>query len=370
MEPHGFDDPTANGHTMYSPDPAHAGTGMDAGAEAVGPDHDTVLDPDDGSGGQGGVLADPRAIELDVDGRASEVGATIDTDDDGRADTAVLDSTDGHRIVLTDSDHDGVADHALLVDGRGQVVDSATFDRATNHWHDRGVPGPSARTTGSDVAAGARSPGASGSAERIEVDAAGQHAQVDATIDTNHDGRPDTAIVNGGAAGTAAVTDTNADGRADEAALLDGDGHVAIVAHIDPHTGQWVGGDDGRGPYTVGESVPGADGLTTPASADEGSNRTSTTAEPPHGTPGQDRSITVDAGGRTSTIPATLDADNDGVNETAVVRGVDGTRVEFADTDGDGEADRATVIDPRGAVVGSARYDPVTAEWTDDLPTG
>lgn len=390
MELHGFDDPTTDIHPMYSPDSHNPDTDTDG----LGATQHPGPELDDGSGipDTAGPPATPEMVELDVNGHAGQVSATIDTDHDGRADTAIISSGDGHRVAVTDSNHDGVADHALLIDDRGRVVDSATFDRSTGRWHDDGADPTSTSTaaspTGSQVAAGAAAGGATGSTAQIEVDVDGRQARVDATIDTDHDGRADTAIISGGDKGQVAVTDTDSDGHADEAALINRGGHVADTAHVDPRTGQWVRGDDGHNPYAVGESVPQAGGSTATASTGDNSADTSVGTstgasggdrpDPAGGTQtatvndgpshGKEMPITIDAGGRTNTVTATMDVDHDGVNDTAVVRGVDGTQVTFSDTDGDGEADQATVIDQHGKVVGSARFDPVTGQWHDDPP--
>lgn len=413
MDMHGFDDPIGGLHAMYAPD-AHDPDGDGLGQDGLdlGGSADTHLSDDVGA------VADPRdhgTIELDLGGRRSEVPATLDTDHDGRADSAVLGTDDGNQVIVTDSDHDGVADRAVLIDAHGNVVDSATFDEASGHWHHADEPAGtgSGHTTQPSTDSDKRSPEATGpvagassapdhgnsvspagphrSGPQIEVDAAGNHAQVAATLDTDHDGRPDTAVVDGGDGTSVAFTDTDHDGRADEAALVSG-GHVTETAYIDPRSGQWVRGDDGHNPFTVGDQVPtgatvpagpptgpgaGSDsdagvettaGTTTGAveqdkhvNTDEATSTASSSTGSGHGGP-----IIVDAGGRTSTVEATLDANHDGTNETAIVHGPDGSQVAFSDTDGDGEADRATVFDANGNVVGTARFDPATGEWRDE----
>jgi hypothetical protein len=371
MEIHGFDDPTSDVHSMYTPDThtAVADTGTD------GLDHDTGYDPVDHTDSAG-----TETIEIDVDGRTTDVTATVDTDHDGRADTAVLDPGDGNRVAITDSDHDGRADHALLIDSEGRVVDSAAYDESTGRWHDDGLADSSHAPGGpssGDTAEPGDSAGPTGggtTSQQIEFDAGERSEVLEATVDTDHDGRGDTAIADAGDGTRIAVTDTDHDGRADEAALLDGTGHVLDTAHIDPTTGEWVQGSDSHTPYGVGEAFPGADGATTTAgtgtadtSTSTGSGDTATTTAADSGpSHGEDRQITVEAAGRSSEVQATVDTDHDGVNDTAVVQGPDGSQVALSDTDGDGEADRAVLFDAQGNVVSTAHYDPSTGDWVDD----
>lgn len=371
MEIHGFEDTTGDVHSMYTPDSHDSVT--DTGTDDFG--HDAGYVPGDTAGSERA-----ETIELDVNGRSTDVTATVDTDHDGRADTALIDSGDGNKVAITDTDHDGTADHALLIDDQGRVIDSAAFDQSTGEWHDDG--GAATSSTDSTASDGATtdtttpSSSTTGSTEQIELDADGRSVRLDTTVDTDHDGRGDTAIVDSGDGSRVAITDTDHDGKADEAALVDSSGHVVDTAHIDPRTGEWVQGSDSHTPYGVGEAFPGADGATTTAGTGttDGSTSTSAGSEPTAATTtadsgpshGEDRQITVEAAGRSSEINATVDVDHDGVNDTAVVQGPDGSQVAFSDTDGDGEADRAAVFDSQGNLVGTAHYDPSTGDWTDD----
>jgi len=73
--------------------------------------------------------------------------------------------------------------------------------------------------------------------------------------------------------------------------------------------------------------------------------------------------ITVTVQDQEYQAEATVDADADGVDETAVVQRPDGHALAFSDTDGDGQADLMTEIDQHGEVTGQAGYDAVTGDW-------
>ncbi|HEY0808366.1 MAG TPA: hypothetical protein VGD84_25080 [Pseudonocardiaceae bacterium] len=104
----------------------------------------------------------------------------------------------------------------------------------------------------------------------VTVDTAyGTHVIGPATIDTNHDGHPDTAVVHDAQGDTVLYTDTHGDGQADVATELTPDGQVVIADHTGPH--QWTevqhGHLDGNGQYhqdstgsgTFTPPVPAAD---------------------------------------------------------------------------------------------------------------
>jgi hypothetical protein len=117
--------------------------------------------------------------------------------------------------------------------------------------------GPDPYSSGTEVA------GPSG--DRISVNVGGHEMTAPATIDVDHDGHNDTAVVVDTAGDRVAVTDTDGDGEADHAALLDESGQVLDTAHLGP-AGRWVADGPGdRNPYGgTGASVGGTTALPMP----------------------------------------------------------------------------------------------------------
>ncbi len=72
--------------------------------------------------------------------------------------------------------------------------------------------------------------------------------------------------------------------------------------------------------------------------------------------------ITVLVEGEEYNAEAVIDADSDGVDETAVVQRDSGA-LAFSDTDGDGQADLMTQFDAMGEVTGQARYEAGSGDW-------
>ena len=73
--------------------------------------------------------------------------------------------------------------------------------------------------------------------------------------------------------------------------------------------------------------------------------------------------ITVTVEDEEYNAEAAVDADSDGVDETAVLQRDDGGALAFSDTDGDGQADLMTQLDATGEVTGQAEYDAGTGDW-------
>lgn len=82
---------------------------------------------------------------------------------------------------------------------------------------------------------------------------------------------------------------------------------------------------------------------------------------------GTDLTVTVE--GEEYTAEATVDLDEDGIDDTVVVETDDGA-IAFTDTDSDGEADLMTRIDSDGDIVGQARYDESSGDWVHVEPGG
>ena len=73
--------------------------------------------------------------------------------------------------------------------------------------------------------------------------------------------------------------------------------------------------------------------------------------------------ITVTVEDEEYNAEAAVDADSDGIDETAVLQRDDGGALAFSDTDGDGQADLMTQLDATGEVTGQAEYDADTGDW-------
>lgn len=175
------------------------------------------------------------AMTVHVDGQEYQAEVNYDTDHDGVSDTAIVEHDDGTAQAFIDSDHDGTADHYAVLDSTGHVVDQAVYDEASGSW----------------VESGAGHPG--GTDSHSQDDSASGHIHADlpdgevdagvATIDTDHDGHNDTAVVDTKSGGTIAFTDTNGDGEADVAVQIDADGTTTTFDHTG--AGQWT--EDGGG---------------------------------------------------------------------------------------------------------------------------
>ena len=73
--------------------------------------------------------------------------------------------------------------------------------------------------------------------------------------------------------------------------------------------------------------------------------------------------ITVTVEDEEYNAEAAVDADSDGIDETAVLQRDDGGALAFSDTDGNGQADLMTQLDATGEVTGQAEYDAGTGDW-------
>ncbi|QFU94606.1 DUF6802 family protein [Amycolatopsis sp. YIM 10] len=174
-------------------------------------------------------------------------------------------------------------------------------------------------------------------ADEMTVTVDGEEYTADVNFDMNEDGVNDTATIETDDGGVQAFVDTDADGDADEFIELDAQGEVISHAAYDEASGDWV--DVGSGGTTGDDTDPGTQ------TGSEGG----ITADLPEGE--------VEVG------PATVDTDNDGVNDTAIVEDSSGNTIGFTDVDGDGDADLAVVIDSSGA---STTYEHTgDGEWTE-----
>ncbi|HEX4704615.1 MAG TPA: hypothetical protein VH352_20980 [Pseudonocardiaceae bacterium] len=170
---------------------------------------------DDGTAGE---------LRADVNGHEYAEQENYSYADDGVVDSVSVDGGDGGHIVYTDTDHDGTADLVTEYDGHGDEMRQAHYDAATGQWIDLSADAHQAAAVAPDT---------------ITVDTAnGPHDIGPATVDTNNDGRPDTAVVHDANGDTILYTDSHGDGQADVATELTPDGQVVIADHTGPH--EWT----------------------------------------------------------------------------------------------------------------------------------
>jgi hypothetical protein len=176
-------------------------------------------------------------------------------------DAVAVDTGDGGHLVYSDGNHDGTADLVTEYDQQGDQTRQAHYDAATGRWID----------TNADAGS-------------ITVDTRGGDMNIGpATVDTNHDGTPDTAVVHDENGDTILYTDSHGTGRADIATELTPDGQVIIADHTGDHewtrtkhghlgdNGRYTGDGDAAVPFTpaVGADATPADTTTADAAADE-----------------------------------------------------------------------------------------------------
>ncbi|MFI7122580.1 hypothetical protein [Amycolatopsis sp. NPDC049868] len=157
----------------------------------------------------------------------------------------------------------------------------------------------------------------SGSTEAVTVHVDGEEYQAELNYDLDKDGVNDAAVIQHEDGTGQAFVDTDGDGEADQYAVLDENGKVVQEAVYDEASGSWVeagggGNDDGSDAGTSG----------------------SMHADMPSGD--------VEVG------PPTVDTNNDGTPDTAIVHTEDGRTIAFTDKDGDGSADIAVETDASG----------------------
>lgn len=157
----------------------------------------------------------------------------------------------------------------------------------------------------------------------IKVDVGGEEYTAEANVDLDEDGIADAVAIHTDT-GTTVYADTDHDGVADEYAELDAQGHVTTEAHFDAGSHEWV--DSGNG---------GGTGSDTGSQANTGGGD-DIHVDTPQGD--------VDAG------HATVDSNNDGVADTAVVDDGHGGKILVTDSNGDGQADVLTQVSKDGEV--------------------
>lgn len=207
-----------------------------------------------------GDPGDSGELQIDVDGHEFSEQENYSYTGGG-GDNAVMDSyelteANGDHLVYTDENHDGTADLVTEYDAQGDVTRQAHFE--SGHWVGSGSS--DAPTTSPDTGAASTGDG-SGTGATIMVDTpTGEHSVGPATVDTNHDGKPDTAVVTDANGDTIMYTDSTGDGQADVATEITPDGHVVIADHTGP--GAWTetqtGHLDGNGQYQQDGGAGGA----------------------------------------------------------------------------------------------------------------
>jgi hypothetical protein len=209
-----------------------------------------------------GDPGDSGELQIDVDGHefTEQENYAYAGGADG-TDSAVMDSyelteANGDHLVYTDEHHDGTADLVTEYDEQGDVLRQAHFE--SGHWVGNGSS--DAPPANPDTSAASTGDG-HGSGETIMVDTpTGEHSVGPATVDTDHDGKPDTAVVTDANGDSIMYTDTTGDGQADVATEITTDGHVVIADHTGPHT--WTdtqtGHLDGSGQYHQDGGAGGA----------------------------------------------------------------------------------------------------------------
>jgi hypothetical protein len=391
-----FHDDHTTFDTMASDEVSHMYVPDSTDDHGIGEDGSTGSS-DHTDGGDSGH-SDGTTVTVNTGGQEVTADATIDIDHDGHNDTAVVEDTEGHHIAVTDTDGDGEADHAALLDDSGRVLDTAHLDADGNWVQDAagdsnpyGGPGASidenpddggtAGDGSSPDGTGAAGGGSSGDGGTIVIESGGQSMDAQATIDTDHDGHNDTAVVQTADGNKVAFTDSDGDGHADQAVVYGPDGHMIGTAHYDEASGTWIEGA-GDGAASGGDAVTqtaggvggaggigaASDGDGSAAASGAGGSDTGGVGTQTAGDTGtaSGEQIEVTVGGHTAQVAASYDLDHDGQDETAVVAGPDGTKIAFSDTDGDGDADKAAVYDAAGKLVGTATYNEGSGTWIQD----
>jgi hypothetical protein len=195
-------------------------------------------------------------MQISVEGHEYSAEANFDLDHDGHDDTVRIENADGTFTGYTDVDHDGHADQYLHVDAQGNILESARFDAASGDWISTEAGpgdqhGPDSQTSSSGG---------------IVADMADGDVNVGpATVDTDHDGTNDTAVVQDSDGNTRMFTDVDGDGKADVQTIITPDGE----SHTFNHTGdgQWTetgtpsgAGNDDHAPSAAGDHLWGGGG--------------------------------------------------------------------------------------------------------------
>jgi hypothetical protein len=203
-----------------------------------------------------GDPGDSGELQIDVDGHEFTEQENYSYTGNEVMDSYELTEANGDHLVYTDDHHTGTADLVTEYDAQGDVLRQAHLD--AGHWASTGSS--DAPSSGTDTNAASTGDG-HGNGQTIMVDTpTGEHSIGPATVDTNHDGKPDTAVVTDANGDTIMYTDTHHDGQADVATEITPDGKVVIADHTGPHTWteEQVGHLDQNGQYHQDSGAGGA----------------------------------------------------------------------------------------------------------------
>lgn len=204
----------------------------------------------DGGAEATGSVGTPDDMLITVEGEEYSADINFDLNEDGVADTAVIEHADGSVQAFHDEDGDGEADEYLKIDAQGNTIAHAEYDEATGDWVD--VGGAATETPDDDPGTQASTGGT------ITADMPDGEVEVGpATVDTNHDGVNDTAVVTDSEGNTMAFTDIDGDGEADVATIIDETGSAVAYEHTGD--GEWTQ-IDSASPAGSSDNVWGSEG--------------------------------------------------------------------------------------------------------------
>jgi hypothetical protein len=359
-------DPTASTETIGAEptleqpaQPADGSDGTTTVAAQAGTGEDLVLTGPDGSEvqlGAANVSVDGQydAVAVETDSGGVEVYA--DADHNGTVDAAISIQPDGSFAVWApDGAGHWHVESTGHIDSSGNAVLDASVDPAASQHPPAAIAGD-VTTNGPATPATPATPGAPATpatpatpGSSAADDAAGTYPGVapgdlavadgntyldagPATYDMDGDGTADTAVVQSDDR-IIQVSDTDGDGRADEMLQVDTQTHQAAILT-----------DDGSGTWTVqaqgtisadGDFVPNGSAIDAGSAVDAGA-----------GAGTQDIVYTDASGERTDLGRPDQDLDGDGVPESVVVQGGDGSYLIVSDVDGNGTPDQIIALDP------------------------
>lgn len=192
--------------------------------------HDRPAHPDStGHGAPGHDSHVPAGhMYVDYEGHHYDAG-DIDTDvnHDGRVDTAVIHSP-GQDEYYTDRDGDGQADELTIFAPDGHLISHETLG-ADGHWHETPYGPQQHDAPGGDLP----------NDGHIAMNYNGTRYDAgEATVDSNGDGRPDTAVIHSPGQ-VEYYIDRDGDGKADELTIVSPAGHLISHEELDHKSGRW-----------------------------------------------------------------------------------------------------------------------------------
>lgn len=173
-------------------------------------------------------------LTVHVDGHDGVYEPTADLDGDGHSESVVVEggepgTTEG-GYAYSDTSGDGTADTLTEYDAHGEVVAQAVYDPSSGDW--REVSPGSVDVTGHATA-------------NLTIDTSqGPETAGPATVDTDGDGVPDTAVTHSADGTTLLVTDVDGDSSADVITEVGSDGAYATFTHTGD--GEWTETDHGN----------------------------------------------------------------------------------------------------------------------------